>query len=343
MNGEAEMNMFKTIDRRTMLRAAAAGGVLTMIRPTDGWSATKAPLVMTGGVSGLVLHQMALDEGYFKQFDLDPELLIVSDGTKATAALIGGASDICMWSGFNQLTPAIEKGATLKILAGALNIPSLAIYSKMPDIKTVSDLVGKTIGIGAPGSVLHQMIGLMLKKKGISIDKVTFRNAGSNADIFKAVVAGTVDAGPSDVDVFEQQDKFGVHALSDGLLWKEIPEYTNQGTYASDDAIKSRRELLVRILATYGKVYRYVQNPASRDAFIKARAKVTNDSDEHQAVTQWNWIQAYQPYAQDLVLSDERINLVQQLNVDFGVQTKVLPIAQVADMSLAKDALKLMA
>src|SRR5947209_4006969 len=124
------MNIMKNIDRRTMLGAAAAGGIATVFRPTGAWSATKAPVVMTGGVSGLVLHEMGLAEGYFKQFDLEPELLIVSDGTKATAALIGGASDICMWSGFNQLTPAIEKGATLKILAGALNIPSLAIYSK---------------------------------------------------------------------------------------------------------------------------------------------------------------------------------------------------------------------
>ena len=32
--------------------------------------------------------------------------------------------------------------------------------------------------------------------------------------------------------VLDEQGKFGIHALPDGLLWKEIPEYTNQATYA---------------------------------------------------------------------------------------------------------------
>ena len=44
----------------------------------------------------------------------------------------------------------------------------------------------------------------------------------------------------------------------------------------------------------------------------------------------------------DLALSDERINLVQRLNVEFKNQKGVLPIASVADMSLANDALKLL-
>ena len=40
-----------------------------------------------------------------------------------------------MWSGFNQLTPAIEKGAGIKILAGALNLASLAVYSANPAVE----------------------------------------------------------------------------------------------------------------------------------------------------------------------------------------------------------------
>ena len=66
---------------------------------------------------------------------------------------------------------------------------------------------------------------------------------------------------------------------------------------------------------------------------MKARAKVTGTNDEHAALTQWKWIQEFQPYAKKLVLEDERINLVQQLNVDFGVQSKVLPIDKVADVT----------
>ena len=266
----------------------------------------------------------------------------MTDGGKCVAALISGASQLCIWSGFNQLTPAIERGGKVRILAGALNLPSLALYSAKPNVRTVSDLQGKSIGIGAPGSVLHQMMTLLLQKKGVDVSKVLFRNVGSNADILKAVSAGTVDAGPSDVAIFDQQQKFGVHNLSDGMLWKEIPEYTNQGSYASQTAIAQDRPLLVRTLAAYAKAYRFISAPGSKDVYVKAWQKVSGATDTQQAVTQWNWIQQFHPYATDLVLSDARLNLIQNLNLQFKIQRQVLPIGAIADMSLARDALKLL-
>jgi ABC-type nitrate/sulfonate/bicarbonate transport system substrate-binding protein len=298
-------------------------------------------VVMTAGVSGLVVQEVARAQGFFERFNIVPRVQVVSDGGKCIAALLGGSAKICAWSGFSQLTPAIEKGGQIKILAGALNLASLALYSANPAVRTVADLKGKVVGIGAVGSVLHQMTVLVLRKKGVNPGNVTFRNVGSNADVFKAIAAKTVDAGLSDVDVFDQQTKYGVHALPDGLLWKEIPEYTNQGTYAPDTAIRQDRDLLVRALAAYARTYRYISSPASQDACVKARQKVVAGSDEQQELTEWRWIQANQPYAVNLTLTDDRINLVQKLNVEFKNQKSVLPIASVADMSLANDALKL--
>jgi len=299
-------------------------------------------VVMTQGVSGLTMHEVARAQGFFDEFNFQPKVIQVSDGMKCVAALISGDAKICMWSGFNQVTPAIERGAKIKILAGALNLPSLAMYSAKPEIRKVSDLEGKSVGVGSLGSVLHQMTVVLLKKKGVNVDKVRFRNVGSNAEIVRSVSAKTVDAGLSDVDVFDQQKKFGIHVLPDGMLWKEIPEYTNQGTYASDDAIREDRDTLVRVLAAYGKAYRFVSGPNSKAAFLKARQKLTGISDPTQATTQWNWIQRNQPYALNLVLSDEQINVVQRVNLEFKAQRRVLPVANVADMSLAKDALKLL-
>ena len=60
-------------------------------------------------------------------------------------------------------------------------------------------------------------------------------------------------------------------------------------------------------------------------------------------MSQWTWIQRNQPYDKNLVLSDQQIDYVQQVNVEFKAQKKVLPISQVADMSLANDAIKLLA
>jgi ABC-type nitrate/sulfonate/bicarbonate transport system substrate-binding protein len=295
-------------------------------------------IVMTLGSTGLYVNEVARSQHFFEDFNLTPNVIQVSDGGKCIAALLGGSAKIAR-SGFNQLTPAIEKGAGVKIISGGLDLPSVCLYSANPSVKSVKDLEGKSIGTGAIGSVLYTMTVLLLRKHGVNIDNVTFRNFGSNPDVFKAIVAKTVDAGLGDVEMFDLQEKFGVHALPDGMTWKEIPDYTNQGIYATNDAIQNNRDLLIRVLAAHAKTYRFICSPDSKDVFMKAHQKATGVTDPQEALSEWNWIQANQPFAKDLVLSDDRINFIQKLNVEFKNQLQVLPIATVADMSLASEAL----
>lgn len=328
--------------RRQVLGTGCSAASLLVLPGCARDASTVSPvgIVLTNGISGFVVQELARQLGYLQARHVQSKQLVVSDGSKCVAALVSGAAEISFGSGFNQVPPAIANGARLKIVAGALNLCPLAMFSAKPDVSRVTDLAGKTIGIGPLGAVVHQTTVILLKKKGVDVNTVQFRNVGSAVDIFKAVVAGTVDAGFADVDVFDQQQKYGVHALSDGLLWKEIPEYTNQATYASEEAISRDRESLVRMLAAICKVYRFISSPGSRSDYLRAWRKVSQQADPTQAITQWNWIQQNHPYDTNLVLSDERIDFVQRMNVEFGTQKKVLPVAQLADMSLARDALK---
>ncbi len=329
--------------RRAVLTGLSASAVLLASCARRKAAGNRVDIVLTEGPGGLTLQELAQAQGYFREFELDPEVVRVADGSKCVAALVSGVSEICMCAGFNQVPPAIARGAGLKIVAGALTLTSLAMYSGNPGIVKVADLAGRSIGIGAPGSVLQQMTVLLLKKKGVDLQHVQFRDIGSDADILKAVMAGTVDAGLGDVQIFNEQRRFGIHALSDGMLWKELPEYTMQACYASDEAIRTHRRALIRALAVYGKAYRYVSTPGSRAAFLAAWRKATGQSDPTQGLTHWNWIQQYHPYDVDLVLTDGQIDYVQRANVEFGAQKEVLPIGEVADMSLAREALKLLA
>jgi hypothetical protein len=134
-----------------------------------------------------------------------------------------------------------------------------------------------------------------------------------------------------------------VHLIDHGNMTVELREYTFQGAWTSDRAMASNRDTLVRALAAYAKLYRFVQSPAARDAFLDAcRAEFPHaPPGEHAAL--WSYIQQYKPFAVDLALSPERLHYMQAVNVSFGVQSAILPFARVADMSLAADALKLLA
>ena len=202
--------------------------------------------------------------------------------------------------------------------------------------------MGKTVGSGAPGTVLHQLVVALLVKENVDYTKVNFVNVGSATDSFKAIVAGTVDAGVADNDIFDHQDKYGVHALTEGGFWDALPEYTNQAMYASDQMIAEKRETLVRCMAAYAKMYRFIQSPNSFEAWRKARAKALGKNEHEEALSQWTFFQNPQRLARDLVLDQKRIDYVQDLNVRLGIQPSILPYEQVADMSLARDALKLL-
>jgi len=330
------------------LGGLGAAGLLT-VTFRDAWGKTKqgvkVNIVNTSPNSAFTIQELIKQKHWLEDYGLEPMTQNVSDGSKLMGALLSGESDICLLSGFGQVPVAIEKGAAVKVVAGAALLTDMAIFAKKPEIKTVKDLEGRTIGTGSVGALLYQLMAAILQKKGVDIKKVTFVNVGSSADVFRAVVAGTVDAGPSLYDVYEQQARYGVHSLSDGDLWSELPEYTYQGSYASDRAIAQKRDALVRVLAAYCKAYRYIEGPNSLADYVKAREAALHGKPKlakEEASSEWRFNQKFKPYATNLVLSPKRIEYMQRLNVGFGIQKHVLPYDKVTDMSLARDAVKLL-
>ena len=328
------------LGRRDVLRggAVAALGLITPRRLTAA-DRLKINVVNTSGNTNVVLATLLKQEGIFEQLGLDANILHVSDGSKLVGSLLSGQMDMCALSGFGQILPAIEKGGKLKVLAGGALVPLQGILTKNPAIKTVKDLEGRTVGTGSIGALLHQLVVALLRKKGVDEKKVTFVNVGSSTDVLRAIVAGTVDAGPSEV---WQEGRFGTRMLEDGRFYDDLKEFTYQASYTSDRAIAARREAIVRTLAAYGKLYRFLGEAKSREPFIKAFATATSKDNREEAEAQWQFYQDHKPFAVDLVLSEQRVRYMQDLNVSLGVQKRVLPFDQVCDMSLARDAVKLL-
>jgi ABC-type nitrate/sulfonate/bicarbonate transport system substrate-binding protein len=287
------------------------------------------------------LFNILTAQKYLDEFGVSIDTLNVADGSKTVPALLSGGSDLCVINGLGLAMASIAKGAAMKLVGTNCLSPQAAIYSAKPDVKTVKDLEGKIVGVNALGALPHQMMVTLMQKEGVDVSKVSFRNVGSNTDIFRAVAAGTVDAGPSGIDVYYEVDQYGVHVLSDGNLWAELPDFTYQGAYASDVAIATKRDGLVRVLAAFIKLFRFIQSPDSKDAFAQARERATGKNEAKAAADAWNFIQKYKPYTTDLSFSEERVNYLQKLNINFSAQDSIMPYNKMTDMSLAADALKL--
>jgi ABC-type nitrate/sulfonate/bicarbonate transport system substrate-binding protein len=331
--------------RRKFLQLTSGAAIAAQWRSRSAQAAAKPTTVTIANASGslnLTMAELMRQERLLESVDLDPNILTVADGTRILGGVVSGSVDLSTMSGFGQTFPAIERGARIKILAGGALLPVLAMFSAKPDVKVLKDLEGKTVGTGSIGALIYQMTATLLQKYGVDISKVRFANIGSSADIFRAVAAGTVDAGAGDIALIDNAAEHQVHLIDHGNMSVELKQYTFQGAWTSDQKIATERGTLVRALAAYGKLYRFVQNPDSKDAFFRARLAVFAKApmSDHQAL--WNYIQVYKPFAVNLALEPERLRYMQMLNVGFKVQKEILPFERVADMSLAADAVKLM-
>jgi ABC-type nitrate/sulfonate/bicarbonate transport system substrate-binding protein len=343
------MNIASTaISRRHILLGAAgllATGFPFARRASAQTGLDRVNIISAAGNLTSIFEELMRQQGFFEKFKLATKPIYVSDGSKLLGSLINGEMDICPLAGFANIFPAIQHGAKIKLVNGGVVLGQQTVVSAKPDVKSIRDLAGKTIGVGSLGAQLHQTMIALLLKKGVDPSTVTFASIGSSADVLRAVVAGTVDAGPSQIDVIPNVGKLGIHLLAGGDMWSNLPEYPFQGGFTSDQMIAEKRDLLVRTLAAYGSLFRFLVSPDSKDAFAAARRKALSGSGEEfeqASHFQWQFFQDVKPFALDLMLSPKRIAYIQNLNVKLGVQAEILPNEKVADMSLAKNAVERM-
>lgn len=330
------------LSRRSLLGGAAAASLLPGQLLAQAGKGTPVTIANAAGAINVTMQQLIKQEGFLEEFGLAPNIMQVADGSKILGGILGGELDLSSMSGFGQVFPAIAKGGKMKIIGGAALLPSLAVFTSKPDVKTLKDLEGRTVGTGSIGALLHQLMVALLRKHNVDVTKVRFVNIGSSVDVFRGTIVGTVDAGLGEVTVIDRQEQFKVRLVEHGNMSAELTEFTYQGAWTSDAAIQKKRDVLVKTLAAYAKLYRFVHSPGAQEAFLKARKTAFPTASEDEGNLVWKYIQTYKPYAVDLVLSEERIRYMQQINVDVKVQEKVLPFNQVADMSIAQEALELL-
>ena len=331
------------------LNAAAAGAAVALCRRTPAATPVRASpervnIVATAGTTQLVLSALMAEMGYFAEFGLAPNTINVADGNKVVAALISGAADLCPTSGFTQVLAAIGRGAALKILAGGAIKNFYAVFSGNPAVRTLKDLEGRAVGVGALGSQLHQTMIALFRKYGVDSSKVKFANVGASTDVYRAVQARVVDAGAAEIwlQSGSGQGGSGLHILENGRLFESLPEFVNQAAFATEPTIARKREIIVRTLAAYARAYRFIMSGDSQAAFVAASARALGRNDAESARSQWRFYREIQPFAADLVLPEERVRYMQELNVTTGSQSALMPYTKVADMSLAREALKLL-
>jgi len=324
----------------TALGVGAAGsmGILTAGCASEGSGGggnAAIKIINTSATGAIAINNLLSNGGYFKKAGVNATVTNVSAGNQVLAAVASGSADITVLSGLISVFPAIDQGMTLKVLGGTEVVSTSAIFTGNPAVKSVSDLGGRTIGVGAVGSELYDVFSALLAKYHISQNSVTFRNVGSSADSFKAVLAKQIDVGYGQIGDQATAGKHGVRMIA--TVNKELPLWINQGAVASASAISGKRDSLVKVLAAYASLFQYLATADSKADYVKAYTAAGGSA--HEAAFEWQFLNSNQAYSPTLTLPENKMNFIQQQNVKNGTQSKVLAFSSYTDFSLRDDAL----
>lgn len=134
---------------------------------------------------------VAKEMGYFKDQNLDVEIIAPADPSAPPRLVAAGKGDLAV-SYQPDLHLQIHEGLPLKRVGTLIATPlACVLVLKDGPIKTPADLKGKKIGFSTAG-VEHAIMGTILGKYGVSLDEVEMINV--NFSLSPALMSGQVDA-----------------------------------------------------------------------------------------------------------------------------------------------------
>jgi sulfonate transport system substrate-binding protein len=275
------------ISRRKILQSALAVGA-TLAAP--GIVRAAPPVIRYSTAGGLgpnetetIMFTEFMRKNVMKRLDKDYTLDITYARATPEAASMLAAGQVDM----AILTPplfasTVAKNAVpggLKIVAdcfqdGRKGYASQAFFVlEDSDIKTVSDLKGKTIAVNAYGSTPDVVLSVMLKKfnlnprKDMKVVEVAFPNIGA------ALRAKRVDCGvlPLPFGATEAA-KGGIRSLFSGI--DALPPYSVTMQVATNDILKRSPEAVKAYLADYVDALHWLYAPVNRKKAVEVTAEL---------------------------------------------------------------------
>jgi NitT/TauT family transport system substrate-binding protein len=228
---------------------------------------------------------MAERRGFFKEENIEVEIIRMNPNVAITALATG---DVDYGQLFGAVVGGAVAGLPVRIVAGFLDNWPMTLIAQ-PELKTLKDLKGKTLGISSFGATPDVGARLMIKQAGIDPEKdIKILALGSDAARLTALKQRIVDvvviSPPADAQMERQGYKilarayelFSFPYLGLGTHLKKIREKPDEirrvikATIRANRFIRDNRDEAVRALIAWGKVepeFAYASYDALRNLF----------------------------------------------------------------------------
>ncbi len=262
----------------------------------------------------------------------------LKNDTIALKALLAGDLD-SYEGGTGGAIVAASRGADVKIVGCNWLVPPHGVYVRS-DIGSMADLKGKSVAVSAPGSFPEIFARAAFEKAGIPVSAVKFAAMGADADRYRALMAGVVDAA---IITNEFVPLAGKAAIRDIMPAHEVlPDFLRVCVQTTGKTLSQRRDDAVRFIAAEIEGLRFAMS--HRDETVKLTKEITGmKPDDPRPAYVFDEAVKTKSIATEMPIPMERLEFMRKELVGEGSLTRPVDLDKMVDAGVREEALALLA
>ena len=195
------------------------------------------------------------DAGFYKEEGLDVDTIYIPSSPIAAKATLAGETVISAQNS-QVIADSGLQGADLVAIGATVNIVPFYVMAA-PDIRSIADLKGKTVGVSRFGAATDFGMRMFLAKYGLTAHRdVAFIQIGGMPEIATALSKKIIAAAPMSYPMVYVAEQGGAKILAN-LAKDEIP-FVHLTLTTTKRFLKDKRPQVKAFLRAYGKAVHFL-------------------------------------------------------------------------------------
>jgi ABC-type nitrate/sulfonate/bicarbonate transport system substrate-binding protein len=208
------------------------------------------------------------DAGFYKEEGLDVDTIYIASSPIAAKATLAGETVISAQNS-QVIADSGLQGADLVAIGATVNIVPFYVMAA-PEIRSIADLKGKTVGVSRFGAATDFGMRMFLAKHGLAAHRdVAFIQIGGMPEIATALSKKIIAAAPMSYPMVYVAEQGGAKVLAN-LAKDEIP-FVHLTLTTTKRFLKEKRPLVKAFLRAYGKAVHFLYTRQSESLAIFAK------------------------------------------------------------------------
>jgi ABC-type nitrate/sulfonate/bicarbonate transport system substrate-binding protein len=272
---------------------------------------------------------VALKRGFFKEEDIDAEVIRMNANISVTALATG---DIDYTTIFGSVVRAAMRGLPVRVVASFLDSPTQMLLARQ-EFKAVKELKGKTLGVSTFGATADVAARMMFRYSGVDPEKdMKIIALGADQARFTALKEGIVDviviSPPADVE----GRKFGFRVLARAY---ELFNFPFVGLGVNLKKLSDKPDEVKRVIKALIKANRFIRS--NRDGSIQTLMEWGRTSKENASLSYDSVVRVFNA---DGNIPEDGLQAVIEAAMKDAKVSRQVSAGEVADVTLLREAQK---